>query len=133
MDILKKPRIYLAGLVLLLLSLVWLAVNFISEAKPTVNDYRNFLETRYDIECEDEQCTTFFYTVTENAVEKEVLMLAHSGRTSERTFTNSIETNYFSEPGSKYFLSIELEGFLGKINVIEEASNFLDFNSRQAE
>jgi hypothetical protein len=93
--------------------------------KPTMADFKEYMEDRYDITCKDVQCVSFNYEITHNEKKERVLMLSHSGATSETSTSIEIENYYFSEPGSKYTLHIRVKGVFGEYEVLEEEGNII--------
>ncbi|RDU38651.1 hypothetical protein DRW41_03560 [Neobacillus piezotolerans] len=125
----KKSRTFyiVGGIVTLLLVISFMGYSWVTNSKPTINDFVAFMEERYGIECKDSECTEFAIEVTENGHTKSISMRSHSGRTSRRSTSVEIEKNYFSVPGSNYFLKIELKGALGKYTVIKEEDNVFQY------
>jgi hypothetical protein len=122
--VIKNKKLGYGLLIVALMMLIGFSIfNWIANTKPTMDNFVTLMEERYNIECMDIECTSFNFELTENGQKKSILMLTHSGTTSNKTTSFSIEKNYFSEPGSKYFLRLKVKGALGKFTIVEESEN----------
>lgn len=88
--------------------------------KPNQSDYAMWVEDTYNVQCLDFNCNAFDFEVTDEGQEKTITMQSIHGGYSPGIFVMKIDRVYRNLEDPSYKLDLEVKGFLGEINVVNE-------------
>lgn len=119
----NKIFIYILIPALTLMTSLVVVYTVFAKTVPDNLDFKGYMEREYDVNCLDQECHSFEVEVPSDKHGETINFLRHSGKLDKTSTSLIIDNYYFSEPSSMYYLHINVEGKLGKFNVIEEEDN----------
>ncbi|MFD1040409.1 hypothetical protein ACFQ3N_18695 [Virgibacillus byunsanensis] len=107
-------------LLLLIVGIVGVCI-FLSSNTPDERDFVQWFEENYDITCHDNDCSVIDKKLEDDGESKETRLVRSEGYYSPGTFTMKMKRLYRGEEDQGDIFSIEVEGFNGNFEVIEES------------